>query len=106
MAYKQVEFIPPRCAHPRVENVFNGNGVMLGRQCKTCLVLLSGRGLCYGCGKREADIRIRVGAKMFCREECKAIGATKDRQAAQEKRRDQPASRQAEMPWASKAWRP
>ncbi len=67
------EMLAP-CRHPRVEVIRNGNGDELGRMCRLCVNLLSGVAQCFGCGRDEADIRIRVGDRFYCDDECKKTG--------------------------------
>lgn len=89
-----------RCDHKRVEDVRNGNGVVIGRQCSTCCIVLSGVGMCAGCGQTRRDLRVRVADRLYCDTECRAEGDKRVRREAQSKRQGAPGAQQVEMPWA------
>lgn len=72
------------CRHPREEEIRNGNDVVVGGQCRSCLEVLWGIGKCSGCQQPGQKLRIVVqgkkGTARFCGPECQKLAHKYKRQ--------------------------
>jgi len=83
------------CTHNSVEEIRNGNDVVLGGQCTTCLTLLWGVGKCAGCGKDPARLTYVIDERRYCNAVCRQNELAKERAAKTERERERAAKAKA-----------
>tara|TARA_R110000868_G_scaffold26519_2_gene101995 strand:+ start:495 stop:809 length:315 start_codon:yes stop_codon:yes gene_type:complete len=79
------------CQHATITEIRAEGGAVLGLQCATCLSILSGRGICSGCGGDKAlHVYVDKTRKRYCTTDCRnqTLAAERARkEAADEARR-------------------